>query len=346
MQEAGRRAIDAALMRGGTSRGPVMLARSLPGDEAARNAAVIRLVGGDASQTDGVGGGAPTTSKAVVIDPVRDDPDGVAFNYAVANIVVGRGAVDWDGTCGNMTAAVPVFALEEGLMAPGSPARARLRNLSTGGLVDVSVAGAARHRRGDEAVVATAYLDPGGAVLGSVLPTGVPIERLAARGRTYAASLVDVTHPYLFLLHDEVVGDGDLRSAEALSLVEELRGAACVRLGLVDRPEEAMTRSPAVPRVVLVYRGGAGTGLRIAAVSMGVAIGTVPVTAAMCLAAARHIGGTLVAQECGVPRNQELVVAAPSARMAASAVPDGNGGFASASVERTARTIMQGRSWA
>jgi 2-methylaconitate cis-trans-isomerase PrpF len=347
---AGRnhRAVENVVMRGGTSRGPVLLAASLPSDPRERDRLVVRLVGGDAYQTDGLGGGNPTTSKVVVVDPTPKKQDSVDIDYAVGNIVVGHNAVDWSGTCGNMTATVPIFALEEGLVSAASTGKLRLRNLSTGGLIETFIKDPSSHKRGDEAVVRTAYLNPAGTVLGSVLPTGAAREQLVVDGCSYEASIIDVTHPYLFLRYDQVVGREDTSNPAIVSLVEKIRGAACMRLGITAKVEEAMAVSPAIPRVVLLHSGAAESeGLRITAISMGKFIATVPVTAAMCLAAARHLKYTLVAEiadeQCS---GDELQVIALAARLTATAQVDADGRIMSTAVDRTVRSIMRGTAWA
>jgi 2-methylaconitate cis-trans-isomerase PrpF len=344
---SGHRAIESVVMRGGTSRGPVLLARSLPSDPAERDCFVVRLVGGGAVQTDGLGGGNPTTSKVVVVNPTANKQDGVEFDYAVGNVVVGYNAVDWSGTCGNMTATVPVFALEEGFIQRSRDERMRLRNLSTGGLVDAFIQGASAHKRGDEITVRTAFLNPGGSVFKSVLPTGVPCERLLVDGHAYSASIVDVTHPYLFLRYDEVVGQNDISDPAIVSFIEKIRGAACVRLGLTKTAEEAMASSPAIPRVVLLHTTPRDQQeIRITAVSMGRLIASVPVTASMCIAAARQMKDTLVAKINHEQANDgTLQVAGPAARLTAAAELDADGGIISTAVDRTVRSIMRGTAW-
>lgn len=337
------RKISLALMRGGTSRGPVLLSDCLPADPAARDAAVLRLVGGGMVQTDALGGGTPTTSKLVVVKPASD-AEGVIFDYAVGNVVVGFNKVDWSGTCGNMTATVPLFALEEGLIDAGAAASLRLRNTSTNGMVRTSIANAGQHQRGSEALITTDYLEPGGSVFDSVLPTGGALDRISVDGLTYQASLVDVTHPYLFLLFDEVVGRDNIDNAATLARIERIRAEVCVRLGVADSTEEAAQRAPSVPRVVLVRGAGESAGvISIHAVSMGMAISSVPVTAAICMAAAAQIPNTIPAQYGGLREDcSRLIAVAPAARLSAFATVDPGGRILSAGVERTARTIMQG----
>ena len=343
--------LDAVLMRGGTSRGPVLLADAVPADVAERDRLLVHLIGGEVQQVDGVGGGGPVTSKVVLVQPRSGDPDGVDFDYAVGNVVVGHDAIDWAGTCGNMTATVPLYAFEERLTRPARDKPIRIRNLSTGGLIDTTLQVAADHLSGQGAVVTTTYLRPGGSVFGSVLPTGRATETLELDGRSLQASLVDVTHPYLFLLHDEVAGTTDMLTADVLAFIERVRGTMCVRLGLVDVPEAAMAKCPAIPRVVLLDTAGtralgSGPAIRITAVSMGSAITSVPVTAAMCLAAACRMPGTLPHRLCaGVPDGAWLDVVGPKARLAAGSTLEQDGTVASAFVDRTARSIMRGTVW-
>ena len=337
------------IMRGGTSRGPVVVGADLPADPDARDELLLRLVGCDEVQVDGVGGGGPTTSKVVVVDPAEtDDGTDVDFDYAVGNVVVGKGQIDWEGTCGNMTASVPLYAIEEGLLASSHGGMIRLRNLATGKLVETELLGdRATHTRGDPVLVRTTYVDPGASVFDSVLPTGAPLDTLLVDGVAYECSIVDVTHPYLMVSYAAVIGEDAPSDRSVVRRIEAIRGAACVSLRRVDRAADAERLSPAVPRVLLVHdRHDDHDELRITAVSMGRPIGAVPVTAAMCLTAARGIPGTLVNRLYNdVGDASILVVSGPSASMTATAVVDDGGRVRSASVERTTRSILRGVAW-
>src|SRR5437016_1583155 len=62
------RAIPCVLMRGGTSRGPYLLASDLPAEPEARDEVLIRIMGsGHELQVDGIGGGHPLTSKVAIV---------------------------------------------------------------------------------------------------------------------------------------------------------------------------------------------------------------------------------------------------------------------------------------
>ncbi len=346
MSARGRPAeLRVVVMRGGTSRGPVLRSGDLPADPEDRDDLLIRLVGGGDTQEDGIGGGGPATSKVVVVGIAEASTEHVDIDYAVGNIVLGEGLIDWQGTCGNMTAAVPLFAIEEQLLGHESPSGIRLRNLSTGQLVDTELLDdVPAHRPGEPVVIRTTYLDPGAAVLPSALPTGTPRETLHVDGITYQSSIVDVAHPYLMLHHQAVVGGAVLSDPAVIERIERIRAAACVRLGLVASTADAARLSPSVPRVILIDEHlGSPDQLRVMAVSMGRPIATVPVTAALCLSAARAMPGTLVNQIFDdAPQPSTLLVSGPSAEITASAVVNADGRVHSASVERTARSILHG----
>jgi 2-methylaconitate cis-trans-isomerase PrpF len=335
------------LMRGGTSRGPVLHAADLPSDPAARDELLISLIGRGRTQLDGVGGGSPTTSKVVLVAPAPDDPD-VDLQYLVGNVVVGSDRIDYAGTCGNMTATVPLFAVLHGWTSRGETGAYRLRNLSTGQIVDARLAVPGADAEAASApggiAVSTRYLDPAGASLGSALPTGSPLDVLECDGARFRSSIIDVSHPYLFL-EEQVVrtrGRGDVER-----LVRRLRALACERLGVMDAGADADLVSPAVPRVVLVHPSSpadeADGILRVTAVSMGTAIPSVPVTAAMCAAAGTAISGTLLHRSAS--SDVRLRVIGPASEVIARAELTTDGCVLATAVERTARLILRGEAF-
>lgn len=332
-------------MRGGTSRGPVLRAEDAPEAGAERDSFALSLVG--RSMVDGLGGGTPTTSKVVLVQPGRTP--GVDFEYIVGNLAPEAGTVDWSGTCGNMTAAVVPYAAGSGLLPDDHIGgnRFRLRNLATDGLVDVTVADPASLLAGEEVRLTTSYLSPGGAVLRTTLPSGRAQDVIGVEGKQIAFTLIDVTHPYLFIRYEQVVGRSERVSDRAtLDRVERIRAAVCVELGLVRDAASAAQLSASVPRVVLIHQAlPAGADLYVTAVSMGHAIASVPVTAAMSLAAAARIPGTLVAEMAGAGSAAGLCIAGPKGTIRAQAVVDGSGVVTSASADRTARRLLEGTAW-
>ena len=106
-------AVAAALMRGGTSKG-VFLRERLPDRQLA-----LALGSPDSTgmQLDGLGGGISSTSKVAVVSPNRDR-DGIDVDYLFGQVDMVSGHVDWGGSCGNLVAAVGLYAREQGLVSP------------------------------------------------------------------------------------------------------------------------------------------------------------------------------------------------------------------------------------
>ena len=337
-------AVDLAVMRGGTSRGVVLSLDAAPSEGPERDALARALIG--RTPVDGLGGGTPITSKVVLVGAAASaDTD---LEYIVGNVSSNGENVDWSGTCGNMTSAVVPFACVLGIGdLVTSPGPFRLRNLATNGFVEVRVTGdgASLEDEGAEVALTTSFLDPGGAVLGQTLPTGNARDAVEVDGQRVDFSLVDVTHPYLFLDYDQVVGDGHVDDAATRARIERIRGSVCVGLGLCGSVDEARSDSAAVPRAVLLHAVPEdGVDVRITAISMGQPISSVPVTAALGLAAACGIDGTILSgrQRAGAI---SIVVAGPAGRLVAQAVVEAGGRVLAASVERTARVLMRGRAW-
>ena len=113
--------IPAVYYRGGTSKGVFFKRSNLP--EAAREAGsardkiLLRVLGSPdpyGKQIDGLGNASSSTSKAVILDKSeRADHD---VDYLFGQVSIDKPFVDWSGNCGNLTAAVGAFAIEQGLV--------------------------------------------------------------------------------------------------------------------------------------------------------------------------------------------------------------------------------------
>lgn len=116
------RAVPASFWRGGTSRAVLFRADDLSGYTPEQVEAIILAALGspdpDGRQIDGLGGGISSLSKAAVVGPA---PTGsaadVAFRFAQVEVAEPR--VDFTGNCGNISAAIAPFAVNEGLAAAG-----------------------------------------------------------------------------------------------------------------------------------------------------------------------------------------------------------------------------------
>lgn len=116
--------IPAVYYRGGTSKGVFFKRSDLP--EAAREAGsardkiLLRVLGSPdpyGKQIDGLGNASSSTSKAVILDKSeRADHD---VDYLFGQVSIDKPFVDWSGNCGNLTAAVGAFSIEQGLVDKG-----------------------------------------------------------------------------------------------------------------------------------------------------------------------------------------------------------------------------------
>jgi 2-methylaconitate cis-trans-isomerase PrpF len=346
--------IPAVLMRGGTSKGIFLHAKDLPPPGRDRDDLLLRIMGSpDPMQIDGMGGTFSSTSKVVIIEPRGDD----GVTYWFAQISVDEPIVDWSGNCGNLTTAVGPFAIDEGLVRAVEPmSRLRLFNGNTGVTVeaDVLVAGARAATTGDCAIpgvpgtgspVVTRYLDPAGGVLGALLPTGAAANGVTTADGTFPVSIVDATHPYAFVpaaslgLAEDTRSPAELNAdPDFLALVERIRAACAVLVGSAPSAEAAASVAPATPRIVLIRPGDSDADLAVTAFSMGKTHRALPMTGALCAAAAARTAGTTVA-DCASPGTDTVRIRHPRGVSPVLVETDGPR-IRSVAVVRTARRLM------
>lgn len=359
-------------MRGGTSKGVFVREGDLPAAGPGRDGLLLRLMGSpDPMQLDGLGGSHSSTSKVMAVSP-SDRPD-TDVEYLFAQVGIAQAQVDYRGNCGNLTTAVGPYAIDEGLVrvsGPVTPVRLLNRNTGTRIIAHVPVTDGHAATSGDCVVagvpgtgapVTTEYLDPAGAVLGALFPTGSPRDAvLTPRSGQVEVSLVDVAGPVAFAraadlgldpLLDPVAANAD---ADLLDRLEELRGACAVLAGLAADCAAARTVSPALPRLALVGDGHQDRpgdfSLRV--LSMQRVHHACPMTVLLCAAAAALLPGTIphaASRPRSGPSGAAVLVAHPKGVAAATArMGDGLGdGTAvhSVSITRTARRLLTGEAY-
>lgn len=360
-------------MRGGTSKGVFMGLEDLPPSGRERDAFVLRLMGSpDPMQIDGLGGTHSSTSKLVAVG-ARHHDRGVEIAYLFAQVGVESAVVDWGGNCGNLTSAVGPYALYEGLVEAREPVtEVHLVNLNTDRRIvarvptqngrplvegDYPIAGVP----GTGAPIELDWLDPGGAVTGSVLPTGSARDVVRTSWGEVAVSVVDVSGPFVFVEAHGLGLTGVEPSARLnedaalLARMAELRAVVCERLDLAPagRADEF---SPAIPRVALVARPTdyvAATGEVVRegdhdvvarSLSMGRFHHALPGTALICLAAACRIDGTVTSEVATPSEGPTRIghnkgVASAEARVEIAA---GGPRVPSVTTVRTARRLLRG----
>jgi 2-methylaconitate cis-trans-isomerase PrpF len=341
--------LPVVLMRGGTSKGVFMAMSVLPADAGERDRLLLRLMGSpDPMQLDGLGGTHSSTSKVMAVGPAGEA--GADVDYLFAQVAIDQPVVDYAGNCGNLTAAVAHYAVDEGLVPAVAPRTVlRMRNLNTGVIVRATVEVGADARAawdgdtvidgvpGSGARLVTDYLDPAGSVTGSLFPTGRRTETLDG----HDVSIVDVSSPYLFVAAADFGLTGHEPTAalnaraDLLDTLERLRRAGGARIG-VD--------SLALPRLVLV---APGEDLRVLATSMGKVHHAVPMTGAVCIGAAAVLDGTVAhaaarpARAGSSPGQLVVRIEHPKGAVETTVELDGDHVVA-AGVIRTARRLLSG----
>lgn len=266
--------IPCVLMRGGTSRGLVFRREHLPPDRALWDALFLAAIGApDVRQLDGVGAGDSHTSKVAVVNP--SEAPGADLDYFFGEVGITEARVDYAGSSGNIIAALGLFAVEEGLVAPEGPGAdavtVRVRNVNTDKLTEVRVplVDGRPAEEGDFAIDGVPGVGPRiemisprpeGAVTGRLLPTGRTLETLDVPGLgALEATLLDAANPVV-LVAGEALGIapstplGELNADSALlGTLQRLRAEASVAMGLVSRAEDAWSHSNMVPFPVLLF---------------------------------------------------------------------------------------------
>jgi 2-methylaconitate cis-trans-isomerase PrpF len=304
-------------MRGGTSTGIVLWHEHLPEDQTLKEELIRAIMGvpacGEArgnKQTTGLGRGAPTSNKVFIVSrPTSGDAD---IASTLAQLAADKSAIDWSVNCGNMSAALPMYALATGLVAP-TPDRTvvRIFNTNTGVTTDASV----RTPDGTAFIPADTEIPgvmgrfpgveltlrhPVGAKTGKLLPTCQASDEVCG----IEVSCVDVAVP-MVILRAEDVGKTGLETpdelARDLKLKERLREiwvAAGLKMGLRRRGGALMTasdlaHSETVPKVCLVSSCDDDANINARYFTPQAPHSSLAVTGGCCLAVACLVPGTV-----------------------------------------------------
>lgn len=374
--------VRCSILRGGTSKAVFFLANDLPAERPAIEPLLLNIFGSpDIRQIDGLGGSTSQTSKAAIIGPPsRPDAD---VDYTFAQVTVGEPLVDWGGNCGNISAAVGPFAINQGFVRACEPiTTVRVHNTNTGKIIleHVPVRGGRAAEDGDYAVpgvpgtssrILLEFSDPAGSVTGRLLPTGNPRDRLElADGRSFDVSIVDAANPVVFVAAESLGLTGtelplQIEAATAATdTLEELRSVVAEMMKLVPDRRNATQVTPGLPKVGFVARPMAytttsgvdvpesGVDLTARLMSMQTAHRSYMATGAIATAAAAFVEGSIVNELvrpiAGRPIAESIRIGHPYGVM--EAVVNGDGPavvpvIRGVAIGRTARHILDGQVW-
>jgi 4-oxalomesaconate tautomerase len=368
--------VPVSYMRGGTSTGVVLWGPHLTPFGDLREEVIRKIMGvPDAGelkgnkQITGLGRGPATSNKVFIVEP----GDGVQadFNSTLAQLAAEKSAIDWSVNCGNMSAAIPLFLLNNGLLPAGDPyTEVRVFNTNTSVITDCRV-----RTPGGQAVIPAdteipgvvgafpgvelSLREPVGAKTGQLLPTGNVRDVFDG----VEVSCVDVAVPMVILRADALGlrGDESVSSLNANDALKARLRSIWVQAGLAMRLKrkgvpmtaEELAASETVPKVCLVSPPTQGGHISARYFTPQESHASLAVTGGCCLAAACLIPGTTshdIAQgvEPLSAQNTERVVAmenpAGILRARVFGRQDGSGGFALPWVayERNAQLFMDG----
>jgi 2-methylaconitate isomerase len=341
--------IPCTYMRGGTSRGLIFHARDLPEDRANWDAIFLAAMGvpdGYGRNLDGMGGGLSSLNKVCIVGRAsRADAD---VDYTFAQCAVKESRVDYSGNCGNMSAAIGPFAVEEGLISVLSDGEAlvRIHNTNTGKIIvsRFPVLGGALAASGDleidgvtgkAAPIRLEFLHPGGAKTGTLLPTGNAVDVIGG----IEASCIDAANPCVFVLAEAMGKTGSESPQELdadtifLARMETIRQAGGELMGV--------TGSASVPLIAMLSPGKGDAHISVRMISMGQPHRATPMTGAICLAIACRVPGSIPHRFCNAVSGP-IHIAHPSGKTVVDALVNDRGDAEYGAVYRTARRLFEG----
>ncbi|MGF2735011.1 2-methylaconitate cis-trans isomerase PrpF [Marinobacter sp. DUT-1] len=375
--------VPATYMRGGTSKGVFFRLQDLP--EAAqvpgeaRDKLLLRVIGSPdpyQKQTDGMGGATSSTSKTVILAaPTQPDHD---VDYLFGQVSIDKPFVDWSGNCGNLTAAVGAFAINGGFVEKERipengicTVRIWQANIKKTIVAHVPITNGEVQETGDfeldgvtfpAAEVQIEFMDPADGD-GAMFPTGNVVDDLDVPGLgTLKATMINAGIPTIFINAEDIDYKGtelqdDINSdPKALEMFETIRAHGAVKMGLIQDVSEAANRQH-TPKVAFVakpvdYVASSGKQITasdidvlVRALSMGKLHHAMMGTAAVAIATASAVPGTLVNLAAGGGDRTHVTFGHPSGTLRVGAeAKEVNGQWTAtkAIMSRSARILMEG----
>ncbi|HBC3402769.1 TPA: 2-methylaconitate cis-trans isomerase PrpF [Vibrio parahaemolyticus] len=375
--------VPATYMRGGTSKGVFFNLEDLPSEAQvageARDKLLLRVIGSPdpyGKQIDGMGGATSSTSKTVIVSrSSRDDHD---VDYLFGQVSIDKPFVDWSGNCGNLSAAIGPFAIHAGLIPQERipengivTVRVWQMNISKTILVHVPIVNGFVQESGEfeldgvtfpAAEIQVDFVDPADGE-GSMFPTGNLVDDLVVPDvGTFNATFINAGIPTIFIdaesigyqgteLQDQINNDD-----AALAMFESIRAHGALKMGLISELEEAQTRQH-TPKVAFVskpksYQSSSGKAVNeseidvlVRALSMGKLHHAMMGTAAVAIASAACVPGTLVNLAAGGGEKESVTFGHPSGtlKVGAQAKQTEQGWVVQKAImSRSARILMEG----
>jgi hypothetical protein len=349
----------------------------------ARDKLLLRVIGSPdpyAKHTDGMGGATSSTSKTVILSrSSRPEHD---VDYLFGQVSIDKPFIDWSGNCGNLTAAVGSFAISNGLVDSSRipdngtcVVRIWQANIQKTIVAHVPITNGEVQETGDfeldgvtfpAAEVQVEFMDPAAdddGEGGSMFPTGNVVDEFEVPGLgKLQATFINAGIPTIFVNAADIGYTGtELQGAinenvDALLMFENLRAHGAVKMGLISSVDEAAARQH-TPKIAFVappadYVSSSGKAISagdidvlVRAMSMGKLHHAMMGTAAVAIATAAAVPGTLVNLAAGGGDRNQVVFGHPSGTLRVGAEAkqvNGEWTVTKAIMSRSARVLMEG----
>ena len=337
-------------MRGGTSKGAYFLASDLPGDEAARDDLLLRVMGSpDARQIDGIGGADPLTSKVAILSPsTRDDAD---LDYLFLQVFVDQALVSGAQACGNILSGVGPAAIERGLVAvAGEETPVRIHMLNTGEVAKavvqtpggrVTYAGTAQIDGvpGGHAPIPLMFQNIAGSMCGALLPSGNVVDVVDG----VACTLIDNGMPCVIMAASDfgVTGQESREDLEANTALKERLEKIRLQVGALMNLGDVTEKS--VPKMTLVSPAINGGAINTRSFIPHRCHASIGVFAAVSVATACTLEGSPAAKLAAIPGDGRYQIEHPTGAAEVLIETDAEGVVTGAGTLRTARKLFDGR---
>lgn len=349
-----------------------------------RDDILLRIIGSPdpyGKHTDGMGGATSSTSKTVILSKsTQKDHD---VDYLFGQVAIDRPFIDWSGNCGNLTAAVGSFAISNGLIDKErvpkdgiATVRIWQANIKKTIIAHIPMNNGEVQETGNfeldgvtfpAAEVKVEFVSPADGE-GAMFPTGNVVDEfdVPAIGdfaqQSLKATFINAGIPTIFLNAQDLGYTGiELQEAingdeQALARLEHIRAHGAIKMGLINNISEAVSRQH-TPKVAFVappsdYVSSSGKAIAqsdidvsVRAMSMGKLHHAMMGTAAVAIATAAAVPGTLVNLAAGGGNRNEVTFGHPSGTLkvgAEASLIDDEWQVNKAIMSRSARVLMEG----
>ncbi len=304
-------------VRGGTSTGLIIWDRIAPKQLDLREELLRHLMGlplqgstSDTKQITGLGRGYPTSNKVFFAEMTTDAAGGPQIVSTLAQLAGGKSQIDWSVNCGNMSAALPYWAIDQHFLPRQLNGKGEVEIFNTNtkttmiGRVTLAGDGFSVARipgvDGEFPGVDLFMTNPVGAKTGKALPTGSAADSFGK----FTVSCVDVAVPMVIARASDFGKTGtepvkDLRNDDVFfSALKTLWIEAGLKMGLKGKGGQPMTaeelaNSETIPKVCIVGPPVNGGNISTRYFTPQEGHATMAVTGGCCLAAACLMPGTV-----------------------------------------------------